>query len=520
MTRIASLAANNLLVNQIFRTQQRVFDQQVQVTSEKKSQVYTGIALDSQRLVNLENSRSALQRYIDDNEQMNTRLNIANAAIDGMRDIINDFKRNLDDFQTGAVKDLNRVKDIQEDAFRSLKSIQDLLNIEVDGKFLFAGARTTTEPVDFGLTTLAAFQAKFDGAAVTFPTSRDAHLEDFSISQDSAATPLTNWLVFARDSGTGVSTITATTAEFSNISAGTTITVSGTPSGTNDGTYTVASVSGGGTIINIQTEQFRDEVGVAGTVSYRDPNNVLVTNSVADSSLTFNQAANTLVYTDNALDALTAGAKFTVSGTSNNNASFTVSSINTSTNTITISPTRLTNQGATSSEVAGTIASSPYYKGDGVNKTHRVDENRDFTFDINATDPAFEKAIRAMSIILQGVYGTEGGLDENSERAGQALFLLESALQRTVSGTSPLGTTELTSNIAQLQIDTGYNQVLINDTNEIHRKLIGFLDTRITETENVDQATAITKLLDDQRALEASFQAFARIRQLSLTNFI
>ena len=49
MTRISSLAANTLLVKQIFRTQQRVFDQQVQVASEKKSQDYTGIGTGTQR---------------------------------------------------------------------------------------------------------------------------------------------------------------------------------------------------------------------------------------------------------------------------------------------------------------------------------------------------------------------------------------------------------------------------------------------------------------------------------------
>lgn len=53
MTRISSLAANTSLVNQLLRTQTRLFDSEVQVASGKISQDYEGIAIDSRRLINL-----------------------------------------------------------------------------------------------------------------------------------------------------------------------------------------------------------------------------------------------------------------------------------------------------------------------------------------------------------------------------------------------------------------------------------------------------------------------------------
>ena len=65
-----------------------------------------------------------------------------------------------------------------------------------------------------------------------------------------------------------------------------------------------------------------------------------------------------------------------------------------------------------------------------------------------------------------------------------------------------------------------FDLIQINRTKELHKDFIGFLESSIADVENADPLETITKLLDDQRALEASFQTLARIRQLSLVNFI
>ena len=148
-----------------------------------------------------------------------------------------------------------------------------------------------------------------------------------------------------------------------------------------------------------------------------------------------------------------------------------------------------------------------------------MDINQTFDFDTTAVDPAFEKAMRAMAIIAQGVFGTEGGLEQNKTRVTDALYLLNNALSPTTSGTPPYGT-EKAGNLRQLQVDLGFDLLLVRDTNERHTKFIAFLESRISDTENVDLLEAITRLLDESRALEASFQALARIRELSLTNFL
>lgn len=613
MTRISSLASNTALVNLLLKTQSRLTDLETQVSSEKVSQTYEGIASDSQRLINIENTRDSLNNFVDNNNQMATRLNVTDSVLSGIRDIIDNFRKNLETYQSSASKDQDQVQAIQDDAYRSLRSLEDLLNTEVDGRFLFSGARVNTEPADFGLTTIANFQATFDGDAVTVPTTRDASLADFSFTKDST-TDATNWLTFERDAGgTGVSRVTATSAEFSNVTVGSSITISGT-GGVNDGTYTVAAVGGGGTTIDIVTQQLTDEVAVPVTITYQDPTNVN-NNLDISATVTFNRAANTITAASaGALADIPAGAKITISGAAagppTNNDSFTVDT-NDGT-TITVKSTRFTDQGSVGNEyftftgagaagniqyvdgganadsivapagtfvdaagnllpvgaqidvtgpgansgstftiaavsadgstvtlaagdavtaadsqtdtltileAAGTVAATSYYNGDQVTLTHRVDSDRDFEFAINAADPAFEKAIRAMKIILQGAYQTSGGLDQHPERVGQATYLLQSSLQRNVNGTPPFGT-EKTSNVDQLNIDNAFNQVLLDDTNKRHKELIGFFDESIAQVENADPLATITKLLDDQRSLEASFQTLAKIRQLSLINFL
>ena len=92
-------------------------------------------------------------------------------------------------------------------------------------------------------------------------------------------------------------------------------------------------------------------------------------------------------------------------------------------------------------------------------------------------------------------------------------------MERTVAGTAPFGA-ESVGSLEQMQIDLGFDRVLINDTNKVHEDLIGFFKSEIIDLENIDMTETLTNLLDEQRALEASFQIFARVRELSLTNFI
>lgn len=427
-TRIASFAANNQLLTYLSRMQNRVHDLQVQVGTEKRSQTYGGIDKDSERLVNMENTRDLLRRYIDNNELADVQLQISEAALDGMETSLTEFRNDLRDFQGGDVTNEERVASIQDQAYRTLLDFQTYLNTEVNGRYIFSGTKVDTSPVNLNLTNLSAFQSKYDGSAVQYPPTREAH-----VGQElTTATANTGNLTF----DAGAETITAATAgSLSAIPVGATIYVN---SGSNTGYYTVASNTG--TVI-------------------------------------------------------------TVSGT--------------------IGATGVTAAGniGTTETVASTLTVSRYYKGDTNDATHRASENRSFDFDINALDPQFEKAIRAVAIIAQGAFGTAGGLDQNTSRVEESLALLDNALNPPPHASAPYGT-EQSGNFKDTTVDVAYDRITLSREIEHQKSLIEFYDGKISDLENVDTAEVITLLLDETRALEASYQAIARVRQVSLSDYL
>jgi len=601
--RIANLATSNQLMSYLAKTQNRLIDLQYQVTSEKVSPNYEGISKSAQYLLGLESSRDNIAGYMKNNEIMSVRLNINSTAMDGILTNISDFKSSLKTFDSQAGKTQQNIADIQQKAFNSLLSMQAYLNTSVGGRYIFAGGRTDTVPVDLNLTTLSAFQATYDGAAVTYPTTTAAHTENFSLNRDS--TGKTNWLTFLQDGDgnaatAGVGTITSTSVgQFANVSAGTTIEITGTAN--NNGTYTVASVDGTGTTITVNTRMLTVEANNAAAVITKSDGTIL--NAANFTDLSFDRATDRITVGaaslgTNALTPLTVGSTFTVSGTAENNGTYTVAAVAANGDTVDIVPKQLTDEGtaatptlnfagnqaftvnagddtisaapgtyssvkagmsitiagtasnnatftvtsvatdgssinvretltaepavastAVISNADGTVASKKYYFGDDLKITHRVDENRSFDLDLNGLDPAFEKAIRAMAIIAQGAYGTEGGLDQNASRATDSVYLLSSAYDGTVTGTAPYGT-ETTGSVKDLLVTSGYQKVLISQTTESHKNYTGFLETQIANIENSDPLETITRLLDDQRALEASYQTLARIRELSLIKFM
>ena len=139
---------------------------------------------------------------------------------------------------------------------------------------------------------------------------------------------------------------------------------------------------------------------------------------------------------------LPSGTRFALAGTgtANDGTTFTIDSVSADGRTATLIQTdsidattaTVTAGSLTKVATVGTVSASSYFRGDEVSTTHRVSKSRSFEFDTTAVDPAFEKAIRAIQLILQGPTGSEGGLDQKrrTRRPGAV-----PARQR--SGTSP-----------------------------------------------------------------------------------
>lgn len=437
MTRITSLASNNQLVNQLLRLQSRIHNAQIQISSEKRSQDYTGLAYQSERLVGIETTRNLLNRFTQNNELMDLRLNITNESVKTIDKTISTFREALLTFNSGSKTDETLVDTVQRAALRGLMDMEVYLNTEFNGEFVYSGSRVNTSPVDFGLTTLTALQTKWNGDTISYPTYATNHIyPKLTATTGSPTNPtgagFTNLSFLAGPPGTVTS---AVAGGFANIPVGAQITIANATDAANNSTFTVDANDG-------------TTITLPAGVSF----------------------------------ALRAGDVGTGTG------------------------------------IAMTTDIS-YYSGDEIDQSHHASKNRSFSLDMNGLDPAFEKAIRAMFLIAQGDFGATGGLDQNTGRVDDATYLLNSSLEANPSGTPPFGT-ELASNMDQLSIDLGYDRALMESVVKTNKNLVGYFESEIADIENIDPLNIVSKLLDDQRALETSYQAMARIRQLSLANYL
>lgn len=212
------------------------------------------------------------------------------------------------------------------------------------------------------------------------------------------------------------------------------------------------------------------------------------------------------------------GQVITMSSTSGvNDGVYTVTANNGNYIEIQSVPRITTNEGVTT----GQVSTTSWYQGDTLGIQQRIDDDRQISLGVYASDPAFEKAFRAMGLIAQGVTGTAGGLDKNQQRVSQAMYLLNDSLSATTaqSGVPPFGP-EKPGDITSVQQNVGFAQQIITNTNTKHKQFAGFLGTRISGIQNIDKTAAVTQLLSDSNSLQASYQALAKVQSLSLLNYI
>lgn len=167
---------------------------------------------------------------------------------------------------------------------------------------------------------------------------------------------------------------------------------------------------------------------------------------------------------------------------------------------------------------AATMTSSNWYKGDTIALQHRAAADRTIDIGVYASDPAFEKALRALANIAQGAFGTGGGLENHSERIQESLSLIQDAIER--QGNPDLAGTEMVGDLNMLQANIGFTTSRLDRIDVIHKSVISMTDTRLADIQGADMSETITKLMADQTALEAAYQTIATVRKTSLLDFL
>ncbi len=145
MTRVADFAQHALLQSFIQNTQSRVFETQVQIASGRTAQRFSKIAESASRLLNLENARSRSGEFLKNIDLVDSRLQTVETNTRQILNAATDFRTLLvNALNLSNAADLN----LPTEATNVIGTVTGLLNVKQDGRFLFAGSRTDTRPVD------------------------------------------------------------------------------------------------------------------------------------------------------------------------------------------------------------------------------------------------------------------------------------------------------------------------------------------------------------------------------------
>ena len=144
-TRVANFAQHQRNLTHILDAQRRLNFGQLQLSSGRKSDTYSGIASDVRRLVNVESSYVRANQYVENNKLVDQRLQIMEGNVAQVFEILSDFKTLLVN-GLNANNSLDLAMGTQAQAL--LHEMTALLNVQDDGRYLFAGTRTDTAPVD------------------------------------------------------------------------------------------------------------------------------------------------------------------------------------------------------------------------------------------------------------------------------------------------------------------------------------------------------------------------------------
>jgi flagellar hook-associated protein 3 FlgL len=145
MTRVATLAQHQRNLAHILDAQKRLNLGQLQISSGKKSEQYSGVAADARRIVNIETSHIRTSQFISNNKLIDQRLQTMETSVAQIFQVATEYK-------TLVINALNA--DNSQDLAMPLQTqslldeVSALLNVEQDGRYLFAGTRTNVRPVD------------------------------------------------------------------------------------------------------------------------------------------------------------------------------------------------------------------------------------------------------------------------------------------------------------------------------------------------------------------------------------
>ncbi|MBR1604937.1 MAG: hypothetical protein IJ660_02385 [Alphaproteobacteria bacterium] len=440
--------------------------------------------------------------------------------------------------KTGAPHMMNEeqllaLENVQRIAFASMQMIADTLNSNVGGKYIFGGG-SSTKPVDFNYSSLSEFQDYYDGINTVYPSSSSAVLSNMSI--DSSTTGDITFVPSADGTDTGsiragssgsfaktaitmneanVGTLTFSHDDntmkgseygaFSSLHTGDTLVLSVANADPdmqdNAKAYTVKSVSADGRTVTFEPDENGQSV-VAKNVSIVPDNDVVVSKTFPIGSV-----INLDGFANNNL-----APSATVTGISDDGKELFVK----------VDHTRFPAMSSAGNH-KWSISSESYFRGGNLEYNQRISESQTISFDVKASDPAFEKIFRALGQIAQAnVVDKSNPLETGHLDSQKTAKLVTEALDLIVSaigGTGDISNAKNTS-LYSISAKVSAEYTVLNKVMDNQKLAVSNLENNIGDLKDADKDEAAVKLLMAENALESSYSVLSTVMKMSLLDYI
>lgn len=145
VARVATFALNDSMISAALRTQAKISERQIQTASGKVSADYGGLGATSKKVIDLQVSISQSKDYEDAASSADNRVQAMYSATGSIVDLLSSYKSEL----TSAISASgNDTSSLSSAAAGFMSEMASLLNTQYGGRYLFAGSRTETAPVD------------------------------------------------------------------------------------------------------------------------------------------------------------------------------------------------------------------------------------------------------------------------------------------------------------------------------------------------------------------------------------
>lgn len=161
------------------------------------------------------------------------------------------------------------------------------------------------------------------------------------------------------------------------------------------------------------------------------------------------------------------------------------------------------NAGAPASFTSDSANIAYFYTGDNIDLTHRIDDDVQIDFAMRANEDAFTQLMGALVVMVDDPDVHPGGTFDSSKSD----FVID----------------QIISAIEGLQTQAqklGFAARRLESTNEDLETFLNFTQNEIGEIQDIDPTEAIVRMQEAALNLEVSYQATARINQLSIANYI